>query len=152
MFKRFLKFGIVGVFGTITHLIIFTLLNISGINYIISSIIAFIIAASSNYILNQIWVFKDRGLKLCKILWLKYMTICSFSLMINLLTLYIMETKIMPQLLEFELIKEIMKITAKILNINSISNVTAIYSQCIAIIPSMMTNFIGNNCITFKKK
>ena len=152
MLKRFLKFGIVGGFGTIINITIFAILNFAGINYIISSIIAFIIAATSNYILNQIWVFSDRGHKASKTLWLKFMYISIFSLNINIIVLYFMEKFIMPKLLTFYIPNKIILITANILNTNTINKITTLYSQCIGIGFSMIFNFIGNNYITFKKK
>ena len=112
MLKRFLKFGLVGGIGTIINIATFTFLNFTGINYIISSIISFIIAATSNYILNQIWVFSDRGHKTSKTLWLKFMSVSIFSLSINITILYIMESFIMPQLLKFWLPNKIIIITS----------------------------------------
>ena len=52
MFKRFLKFGLVGGLGTIVNLVIFALLTLAGVSSIISAIISFIVAATFNYILN----------------------------------------------------------------------------------------------------
>ena len=88
MIKRFFKFGLVGGLGTVINLVIFALLTFAGVNYMISSVIAFIIAATSNYILNSIYVFDDRGHKRTKILWIKFMSVSVFSLVINLIIRY----------------------------------------------------------------
>ena len=151
MFKRFLKFGLVGGLGAIINLVIFALLSFAGVNYMISSVIAFIIAATSNYIFNSIWVFKDRGHKSSKILWAKFMCVSVVSLCINLGVLFIMENFVMPYIIKWWFVNEIMQITAGILNVKTLSKITALYSQAIGIGFSMIFNFIGNNCITFKK-
>ena len=152
MFKRFLKFGMVGGIGTIVNLVIFALLSFAGVNYMLSSVMAFVIAATSNYLLNSILVFNDRGHKRSKTLWAKFMCVSIFSLLINLSVLYIMENYIMPVLMNFWIVREIVEITAGILNVKTISKITALYSQAAGIAFSMIFNFIGNNFITFKEK
>lgn len=152
MFKRFLKFGLVGGFGTIVNLVIFALLTLAGVHPLISATVSFIVAATFNYILNSVWVFKDRGHKCTKILWVKFMCVSVFSLCINLIVLFIMEKYIMPLVMKWWFINEIMQITAGILNVKTISKITALYSQAVGIACSMIFNFIGNNLITFKEK
>ena len=150
MIKRFFKFGLVGGLGTVINLVIFALLSFAGVNYIISSVIAFIIAATSNYILNSIYVFDDRGHKRTKILWIKFMSVSVFSLVINLIILFIMENYIMPYFIKYWLINEIMQIIT-VEQAKTVSKITALYSQATGIAFSMIFNFIGNNCFTFKK-
>lgn len=152
MFKRFLKFGMVGGLGTIINLVVFALLSFAGVDSLISATVSFIIAASSNYILNSVWVFKDRGHKRTKTLWVKFMCVSVFSLGINLIVLFIMEKYIMPVAMKWWLVNEIMQITAGILNVKTISKIIALYSQAVGIACSMIFNFIGNNFITFRKK
>ena len=152
MFKRFLKFGIVGGLGTIVNLVIFGLLTLAGVHPLISATVSFIVAATSNYILNSVWVFKDRGHKRTKILWVKFMCVSVFSLCINLIVLFIMEKYIMPKLMKWWIINEIMQITAGILNVKTLSKIIALYSQAVGIACSMIFNFIGNNLITFKEE
>lgn len=60
MIYKFIKFGIVGFSGlvidfTITYILKETL----RINKYVSNSIGFLIAASSNYLLNRIWTFKS---------------------------------------------------------------------------------------------
>ncbi|MBD5404946.1 GtrA family protein [bacterium] len=123
MFKRFLKFGLVGGFGTIVNLVIFALLTLAGVHPLISATVSFIVAATFNYILNSVWVFKDRGHKCTKTLWVKFMCVSVFSLCINLIVLWIF-----------------------------LSKINYLYSQAVGIACSMIFNFIGNNLITFKEK
>ena len=118
----------------------------------ISATVSFIVAATSNYILNSVWVFKDRGHKRTKILWVKFMCVSVFSLCINLIVLFIMEKYIMPKLMKWWIINEIMQITAGILNVKTLSKIIALYSQAVGIACSMIFNFIGNNLITFKEE
>lgn len=152
MFKRFLKFGLVGGFGTIVNLIVFALLTLAGVHPLISATVSFIVAATFNYILNSVWVFKDRGHKCTKTLWVKFMCVSVFSLCINLIVLFIMEKYIMPLFMKWWFIEKIMQITAGILNVKTMSKITALYSQAVGIACSMIFNFIGNNLITFKEK
>lgn len=152
MFKRFLKFGLVGGLGTIVNLVIFALLTLAGVSSIISAIISFIVAATFNYILNSVWVFKDRGHNCNKTLWAKFMCVSVFSLCINLIVLFVMEKFIMPELMKWWLVNEIMQITAGILDVKTISKIISLYSQAVGIACSMIFNFIGNNFITFKER
>ena len=62
-----------------------------------------------------------------------------------------MENFVMPYIIKWWFVNEIMQITAGILNVKTLSKITALYSQAIGIGFSMIFNFIGNNCITFKK-
>ena len=149
MIKRFCKFCIVGGIGTIINLIIFAILTTKGINYLTSAIISFIVAVTSNYTLNQLWVFSDRHKTHSKKLWLKFMFVSIFSLGINILTLFIMERFIMPSLIKYNWIKWIINTTYTIIKTKP-TNTTAIYSQCFGIATSMIFNFVGNNCFTFK--
>lgn len=152
MFKRFLKFGLVGGLGTIVNLIVFIMLSFAGVHPLISATVSFIIAASSNYILNSVWVFKDRGHKRTKILWVKFMCVSVFSLSINLIVLFIMEKYIIPKMIKWWLIEKIILITTEILEAKSISDIITLYSQAVGIACSMIFNFIGNNHITFKEE
>ena len=152
MFKRFLKFGLVGGLGTIVNLVIFALLTLAGVHPLISATVSFIVAATFNYILNSVWVFKDRGHDCNITLWAKFMCVSVFSLCINLIVLFIMEKYIMPLVMKWWFINEIMQITAGILNVKTMSKITALYSQAVGIACSMIFNFIGNNLITFKEK
>lgn len=63
---RILKFSIVGVSGILVNMgILFILTEYFHILYLISSIIAIEISIISNFLLNDIWTWKDRIKKKC---------------------------------------------------------------------------------------
>ena len=148
---RFLKFCIVGGTGTIVNLIIFGILNFSGMNYMLSSIISFILSATFVYEINTLWTFKDRGHKSSKKLWVKYMCVSTCTLGINLLTLYLSENYLMPVLNNYWIFQKIFEITGFLLKTNNIEKITALYSQCLGIGVGTIFNFFGSNFITYKK-
>jgi putative flippase GtrA len=60
MILKFLKFGVVGFSGmVIDFLVTFLLKEKLGIHRYIASSSGFIVAATSNYILNRIWTFQS---------------------------------------------------------------------------------------------
>ena len=95
---RFIKFCIVGGTGAVVNLVIFGILNFSGMNYILSSFFSFLLSATFVYEINTLWTFKDRGHKSSKKLWAKFMCISTCTLGINILTLYLSKNFLMPQL------------------------------------------------------
>ncbi|EKD57098.1 MAG: putative membrane protein [uncultured bacterium] len=65
--KQFIKFGIVGLSGTIIDLGFYNLLAISlGFNIYIARTISFVLAATSNYFLNRTWTFQSKEKKIAK--------------------------------------------------------------------------------------
>ncbi|MCT4552923.1 MAG: GtrA family protein [Alphaproteobacteria bacterium] len=151
--KRFLKFMIVGGTGTIINLIIFIIFNnYIGLHYMLSSTLSFIVAATSNYIFNKLWVFSDRGYEHSKKLYLKFMAISTASLSINLLALFIANHYIIPSLIHIKIVDFIILFTADILNVKTISKIVELYAQVFGIGVAMLFNFFGNNLITFKEK
>ena len=57
---KLIRFSIVGVGNTLVNWSIFIILNAFGVYYILSNIIAYIIATINSYIWNSLWVFKYR--------------------------------------------------------------------------------------------
>lgn len=57
-FIKLIRFSIVGVGNTLINWSIFLILNAFGVYYILSNIIAYIIATINSYIWNSLWVFK----------------------------------------------------------------------------------------------
>ena len=55
---KLIRFSIVGVGNTLVNWSIFIILNVFGVYYIISNIIAYTIATVNSYIWNSLWVFK----------------------------------------------------------------------------------------------
>ncbi|WP_196048921.1 GtrA family protein [Clostridium saudiense] len=58
---RFIKFGLVGVLNTSINWIVFIILNMLGMYYIFSNIIAYSLSTLNSYIWNSKWVFKYSG-------------------------------------------------------------------------------------------
>ena len=57
MIAHFAKFGAVGAIGTVINLIVFQILHSLGVFYLIAASASFLVAASSNYMLNRRWTF-----------------------------------------------------------------------------------------------
>ncbi|MDI6798855.1 MAG: glycosyltransferase family 2 protein [Candidatus Aenigmarchaeota archaeon] len=126
--KQFFKFCIVGGLGTIVNLaILYSLVEFAGLWYIIAAALAFVIAATHNYILNKIWTFEDKraGKKFIAKQWSKFFVISVFSLGINLFVLW--------SLVEF-------------------AGLWYIFAQIIAIFVALFNNFLGNKYWTFRMK
>ena len=123
--NEFFKFAFVGGIGTIINIAILYLLTEKlGIYYLISAIFSFIIAMSSNFILNKVWTFKENiklgiGKK-----YLQFGLVSITALLVNLFFLYIFT--------------EFFKIYYLI-------------SQVLAIGISFIVNFVGNKIWTFSK-
>ncbi len=59
--KRFIQFCIVGLSGVIVNEgLLWTLTEFAGVFYIFSSIIAIEISIIANFMLNDVWTFKDK--------------------------------------------------------------------------------------------
>jgi len=123
--KEFVKFGVVGGIGTLVNLaILYLLTEKAGVYYMISAILSFIVAMSSNFILNKLWTFKENiKLEIGK----KYLQfgLVSFSaLLVNLFFLYIF---------------------------TEVLGIYYIISQVLAIGIALIINFLGNKIWTFSK-
>ena len=71
---RWLRFGIVGGIGSLIHFtVLFGFTRFVGLWYILSAVLAVFVAATSNYILNQVWTFKEKNIQRKTIGWLKYL-------------------------------------------------------------------------------
>ena len=86
---QFIKFGIVGASNTLISLLIYYIFILVGINYLVANISGYIISSIWGYVLNKVWVFKenkcDTKVSICK-----YYIIYGSSLLINLLSMYIL--------------------------------------------------------------
>ena len=88
--NKLIKFGFVGVTGTILNLSVFYIMvSIFTIKINISSLCAFLVAVSSNYLLNHIWTFKAENEKIPINFeyYFSYIIGNLFGLLINLLVL-----------------------------------------------------------------
>ena len=101
-----LRFLFVGVLGTIINVIIFYIFaDHFNFNANLSSIIAFCVAVTHNYLLNHLWSFKKLvNFQINRKSYIKYIGVNIFGLIINLLVLNIIlmqfnpSTKTMAQL------------------------------------------------------
>jgi putative flippase GtrA len=90
--NQYLKFAIVGFFGTIINLLVFyCLFNIFNTNLNVASVFAFIIACANNFILNFLWTFKNTNLIASSqkklFMYFKYLSVNLIGLLLNLLIL-----------------------------------------------------------------
>jgi len=124
--KHLLKFAIVGAIGTIVNLsILYFLTEFANVYYIISEIIAFMLSALNNYILNKIWTFKEKIQEQIIKKYFQFTLVCLVSLLFNISILFI--------LVEY-------------------FNLWYILAELIAIICSFLINFLGSKLWTFKSK
>ncbi len=122
---EFLKFGLVGIMGTLVNLIVlYIFTEFVGVYYILSAIIAFLVAVTHNFILNKLWTFREKIHYLFAKKYMQFFIVSIFALLVNLLFLYIFT--------EF-------------------LNIYYMVSQVLAIGISFIANFIGNKIWTFKK-
>ncbi len=125
LFKEFIKFGIVGGIGTLINIgILYFFTEKFGIHYLISAIFSFIIAMTSNFILNKIWTFKENVREKIGKKYLQFSLVSIAALLVNLLFLYIF---------------------------TDVLGIYYIISQILAIGISLIINFVGNKRWTFSK-
>lgn len=122
---EFSKFAFVGLVGTLINIsILYILTEYYDLYYLISAFFAFIIALTSNFILNKIWTFKEKIYYKIIRAYLSFFFVSFFALLINIFFLYVFTEFI---------------------------GIYYIVSQIIAIGISLMINFIGNKIWTFQK-
>lgn len=80
--RKFIRYGIVGSIGTITHLgILLFLVEIVSLNPIISSSVAFIIVVLISYYLNYNWTFKATAKHFNSLI--RYIAVCLVGFSLN---------------------------------------------------------------------
>ena len=123
--KEFIKFTIVGIVNTAIHLsILYILTEFFSVWYILSSLIAFLFAVTNSFILNTLWTFKKNIKHKTTTKYGKFFIVSAITALSNLLFLYIFT--------EFV-------------------GLWYMLSQVIAIVLTLMMNFIGNKFWTFKE-
>lgn len=128
--RRFVKFGIVGVSGTLIDFSITWLCrDILGLPDLIANAIGFVVAATTNYILNRIWTWHSTE-KNVGVEYLKFFAVSVIGLLLNTLILYLLKG--------FDLFD------SPDLNFWS--------AKVGATLIVMLWNFFANNFFTFKKK
>ena len=86
---KFVKFGIVGASGMVVHLcVLYLCMDVLGINTFISNTLGFIVAATTNYILNRIWTFRSHD-KQVGMEYMKFIIVSLIGLGINNGTLWL---------------------------------------------------------------
>ena len=124
-FKEFFKFAIVGGVGTLVNiLILYLLTEMVGVYYLFSAIISFLVAMTTNFILNKVWTFKENlKLKIGK-KYLQFGLVSTLALLVNLFFLYFF---------------------------TEIFGIYYLISQVLAIGFALVINFLGNKVWTFRK-
>lgn len=93
--KQVVKFAIVGFFNTLLDFSIYFGLTrfweFWRTNYLWANFISFSIAATSSYILNKTWTFRDKERKI-HIQYFKFILVSAIGLLINETVLYILVT------------------------------------------------------------
>lgn len=122
--KEFFKFALVGLAGTIINLaILYLLTELFGIYYIVSAIFGFIVAVTSNFILNKIWTFNEDIRENAFSKYGKFFIVSIIGLIVNLIFLYIF---------------------------TEYFGIYYLISQVLAIGLALFVNFFGNKIWTFK--
>lgn len=146
--SAFLKFLVVGGFGTFINICFYTIFVKYGIHFIIASLLAFLIAVTSNYYFNSIWTFKNRANHKTKLKkYIEFISISSVNLLTNLIVLSISLWILNNHMALGELLSETFNI---ILNGDAIFY-NKIISQIIGIGFATILNYLGNKYITFKE-
>lgn len=89
---QFFKFCLVGGIGVLVNLaVLYSLVELAYLWYLHAAIAAFIVAVSSNFILNKIWTFRDKrkGIKALK-QYSEFFVVRTIGLLVNLAILYLL--------------------------------------------------------------
>ncbi|MDI6916168.1 MAG: glycosyltransferase family 2 protein [Thermoplasmatales archaeon] len=92
IFHQFFKFCIVGGIGVLVNIcVLYSLVEFLYLWYMFAAVVAFVVAVSSNFVLNKIWTFKEKskGIKVAG-QYSKFFIVCIIGLLINLGVLYIL--------------------------------------------------------------
>lgn len=123
--KEFFKFCVVGAVGTIINLsILYILTEKLFVYYLTSAIFSFMIAMTSNFVLNKVWTFGENIKVEIGKKYLQFGLISILALLINLLFLYVF---------------------------TEIWGIYYMISQVLSIGIALIINFIGNKIWTFSK-
>lgn len=87
--KRLIKFLTVGASGAVISLsLLYLFTDIVGLHYMLSYLIAFVVAVANNYIWNSLWTFKDKKANFNELK--KYVLVSLFTLGIREAILYLL--------------------------------------------------------------
>lgn len=94
LLTKFLKFGAVGLSGVIVNFgVTWFFKEVCKFNKYLSNILGFIVAASSNYVLNRWWTFQSTNSQV-GLEYAKYFLISIVGLGIDTLTVYLLHNKL----------------------------------------------------------
>lgn len=128
--SQFIKFGIVGVSGTLVDLGFYNLLALYfGYNIYLSRTFSFIFAAINNYIWNRVWTFRSQSKKITQE-FIKFFIVSAIGLLLNLAIMKLLQP--FSEKLQTDFLQK---------------NVPVL----IAIVIVFIWNFIINKIWTFKK-
>ncbi len=123
--SEFFKFAFVGLLGTILNLVVlYSLTEFLQIYYLLSAIVAFVVSATHNFILNKIWTFKENMKDRITSKYLKFFSVSVVALLVNLFFLRVFTESL---------------------------GIYYMVSQVLAIGMALIINFLGNKMWTFKK-
>lgn len=123
--KEFTKFAVVGVVNTAIHMtVLFILVSYFNIWYIFSSFLAFLVAVTNSFVMNTVWTFKENIKYKTSSRYGKFFVVSGIAALLNLSFLYIFT--------EF-------------------FGIWYLFSQFLAIVITLMINFLGNKIWTYKK-
>lgn len=86
--RRFIKFNLVGLTGVIVNEGLLVFLASAGIYYVYASALAIEVSIISNFILNDLWTFRDRRHGHAATRLLKFNGLMLIGLVVNLFILY----------------------------------------------------------------
>jgi len=93
-FFQFLKFSLVGVSNTLIDFLIYFILtrwvDWFRVHYLLANALAFVIAVTNSYFLNQIWTFKNQQEKKSYLKYFKFILANSFTLILVQVTLFVL--------------------------------------------------------------
>ena len=117
------KFCAVGAVGYVINLGVYTALLHAGLHYLIAATGSFLVAVSSNYLLNRSWTFRDRRAGVAA-QGMRFFAVSLASLGANLLVLHILITLGLGKLV----------------------------AQAVAIVLVTPLNFVGNKLWSFRRR
>jgi dolichol-phosphate mannosyltransferase len=124
--KQFTQFAVVGGLGTVTNLVCFFLLvDLRGLDPFAGALVAFAVAVTQNYALNELWTFNpDRSNRLSGWRYFKFVAFSLVALAVNLLLLWVL--------------------------LESFSFPLKVIPQAIGILGGTVVNFVASRLITFR--
>ena len=86
--KRFIKFSIVGLSGTLVNMAVYAVAVNSGLYYLIAAVISFLFAVTNNFYWNFRWTFKGQAaFRSRRNKYFRFLAVSLLNLGINLLLL-----------------------------------------------------------------